>query len=372
MLLRVFVLEITNADMGMVLLRLMVVLHIVVGGVGIKEEIKGIDSTVTSSNQRFIISGYWPEFRTDYDINATALYLTDLMLHSIEPTPDGNITNCCLDEINYDLAQLAKAYKKEMTGEDLRIWIAVGGWGRSNGFESILEDAATKKKFLMNLKATCFKHNIGGVDFDWQQPVSDEDTFRFYHLLKSAKATLGKVGIKIGVALDRGRQLPTKVYQHVDRVHLLNYEMDLSTMSVYHADFDKVRDMVKSFIVGCPPHKMTLGIPLYARVRQQPGEMRTIAEMVTEQANGDINAILEAESEYNNFEFDTLSKIDVKVRLSLELGLGGVHFWELGQDYIDSQYGPGGIMLKAVLDAEQRYRAETGDKHSSVAKGDEL
>lgn len=357
--------------MEMVPPRLLVLLQIIIGGLGINEEIKGIDRTVTSTNPSFIISGYWPEFRTDYDINATALYLTDLMLHSIEPTPDGNITNCCLDEINYELAQRAKAHKKEMTGEDLRIWVAVGGWGRSNGFESILEDAASKKKFLNDLKAMCFKHDIGGVDFDWQQPVTDEDTFRFYHLLRAAKGTLGKFGVLIGVALDRGRQLPTKVYQYVDRVHLLNYEMDLSTMSVYHADFDKVRDTVMSFMAGCPPHKMTMGIPLYSRVREKPGEMRTIAEMVTEQAKGDINAILEAESEYNHFEYDTPSKIEAKVRLSLELGLGGIHFWELGQDYIDSQFGPGGIMLKAALDAEQRYRTKTGEKHNSVEK-DEL
>lgn len=80
--------------------------------------------------QEFIISGYWRVSTKRYDINATAIHLTTLILHSIDPTFEGDIDNCCLKEENYQLAQQAKAYKKEMTGKDLRIWIAVGGWGR--------------------------------------------------------------------------------------------------------------------------------------------------------------------------------------------------------------------------------------------------
>lgn len=116
--------------------------------------------------REFIISGYWPEFRTWYDINATAVHMTDLMLHSVNPTADGGISDCCIEEKNYVMAQQAQAYKKEMTGKDLRIWIAVGGWGRSKHFESIVYDGGAKKRLLLELKEMCEKYDIGGVDFD--------------------------------------------------------------------------------------------------------------------------------------------------------------------------------------------------------------
>lgn len=304
--------------------------------------------------REFIISGYWPEFRTWYDINATAVHMTDLMLHSVNPTADGGISDCCIEEKNYVMAQQARSYKKEMTGKDLRIWIAVGGWGRSKQFDSIVYDGAAKKRLLLELKEMCEKYDIGGVDFDWQEPVSQEDTMGFYRLLRTAKATLGKSGIKIGVALQRGRQLPTKMYQYVDRVHLLAYEMDLMK-EVYHADIDKVKSVAKSFVAGCPPEKLTIGLPLYSRVTDKPGQMRTIAEMVTEQAEGKVEDILNSESEYNGFVYDTPKAIAKKVRLALDMGLGGIHFWEVGQDYIDNKYGPGGIILQAVLNEKGQY-----------------
>jgi GH18 family chitinase len=320
----------------------------------------------------FIISGYWPEFRTDYDMNTTGLYLTDLMLHSIEPTHDGSLTKCCLEEKNFKLAQQVKAYKKEKTGKDLRIWVAVGGWGRSNGFEGIVSDEKARMRFVFDLLDLCQKYDIGGVDLDWQEPVTRENTVKFLALLRTVKVSLGNQGIKVGTALQRGRELPTKAYRWVDRIHLLTYEMDLMS-GIYHADFDKVRDTVTGF-VSCPKKKLTIGLPLYSRVTSQPGQMRTIEEMVKEQANGDVETILKAESEFNGFVYDTPEKIEAKVRLALEMGLGGVHFWELGQDFQDTKYGPGGIMLQAVLDAKQKYQDEHKTKADAAADGaaDEL
>jgi GH18 family chitinase len=63
--------------------------------------------------------------------------------------------------------------------------------------------------------------------------------------------------------------------------------------------------------------------------------------------------------------FDTPKRIKQKVRLALEMGHGGVHFWELGQDHIDAEHGPGGIMLQAVLDAHQEYTDETASAADS-------
>lgn len=136
----------------------------------------------------------------------------------------------------------------------------------------------------------------------------------------------------------------------------------------YHADLDKVRGLTRSFLTGnCPPGKLTIGLPLYSRVTEEPGQhTQTIDEMVMKQAKANISVILAAESEMNNFVFDTPNRIRQKVHLALEMGLGGVHFWELGQDHIASEHGPGGMMLQAVLDAKNVY------VDSTISEGDGL
>jgi GH18 family chitinase len=48
--------------------------------------------------------------------------------------------------------------------------IAVGGWGRSNGFEGMLADDASKKRFIFSLKKLCLKYDIGGIDLTGKSP----------------------------------------------------------------------------------------------------------------------------------------------------------------------------------------------------------
>ena len=104
------------------------------------------------SDDDFFLSGYWPEFRTNYDINATVLRMSDLMLHSIEPKGDGSIHECCLKDENYRMAREARAYKHEQTGQELTLWLAVGGWGRSQSFEGLVEDEDARSTLVRNLR----------------------------------------------------------------------------------------------------------------------------------------------------------------------------------------------------------------------------
>ena len=59
--------------------------------------------------QEFVVGGYLPDYRAYINVNATAPFLTDLILFSIQPSGDG----CCLDENHYRLAREAQAYKQK-------------------------------------------------------------------------------------------------------------------------------------------------------------------------------------------------------------------------------------------------------------------
>ena len=79
--------------------------------------------TAVSRAQELAVSGYLPEYRSYIDVNATAPYLTDLVLFSLKPHSRGMIGGCCLDPSHYEKARQAKEY----TGGKLRLWVSIGG-----------------------------------------------------------------------------------------------------------------------------------------------------------------------------------------------------------------------------------------------------
>lgn len=70
--------------------------------------------------REFVVGGYLPDYRAYINVNATAPFLTDLILFSVKPSGDG----CCLGENHYRLAREAQAYKQER------------GYGMNNWFLS--------------------------------------------------------------------------------------------------------------------------------------------------------------------------------------------------------------------------------------------
>ena len=73
--------------------------------------------------QELAVSAYLPEYRSYIDVNATAPFLTDLVLFSLKPHSRGMVGGCCLSPSHYEQARQAKAH----TGGKLRLWVSIGG-----------------------------------------------------------------------------------------------------------------------------------------------------------------------------------------------------------------------------------------------------
>jgi chitinase len=211
--------------------------------------------------------------------------------------------------------------------------------------------------------------SLDGVDFNWEQPLNDGDFNMYYGLIRLTYQVFKKAGLLVSVALHKGMYMPSKMYQFVDRINLMTYDMDM-TSGIYHADYDKVTTEVKAFISrNAPPEKLLMGIPMYARGKTKFAVSKTMGELVEEANNN--SSIVVLESSMGDYQWDNPQKIDDKVAFAVEKGLSGVFFWELGQDLLNDKYGSGGILLTATDESAKKYiRAKKEKEEKSI--NDEL
>ena len=113
------------------------------------------DTNTIKKEYDFIISGYWPDYRSYIDIKKSAALMTDLILFSIEPVDAKSSLHrdevCCLGEEHYGKARRARD-EVAIKNRTLNIWVSVGGAGRSRSFRRITASRDARARFIRNLE----------------------------------------------------------------------------------------------------------------------------------------------------------------------------------------------------------------------------
>jgi GH18 family chitinase len=284
----------------------------------------------------FRIAAYLPDYRFYINVNATAPFLTDLILFSIEPSLNG----CCLSQEKYQIARHAQDYKQEHQNKRLRLWVTVGGGGRSDGFAGIAFDETKRDRFINEMVTLCHEQGLDGLDFDWEIPSTHQELQAYTTLLLEASQKLHSASLLISVALHARQFMPPQLYKAVDRIHLMAYDLEASHVAAY----DSVVRAVKEFKqYGCPVSKMMLGLPAYGRHSQNPSMAKTFSELMDESSHEALSL-----QEWNGYRFDSPANVKKKVEFAKQQGMAGIFFWELGQDFQHAGLGAGGILLQAA------------------------
>lgn len=308
----------------------------------------------------FRIAGYVPDYRFDGTINwnKTAELVDDLYLFSLFPQTQLG-TNmfqlCCLHPEHYHtarqavLASYAASSPTMSSSRNTTLWVTVGGAERSHKFTK------APGSMIGALRDLVAQEGLDGVDFDCESFQSHDDDVEYEELLRSAAILLHTSGILMSVALHAGQKMPQDIYNAVDRINLMTYEMPKST---YHADFEGTKLAVQALIQsGCPSHKIFMGIPMYGHHKNNRAKKMSYADIV--------NTVLESTTEDDGFEManymmDSPRDVAQKVKYALAEKLGGVFFWELGQDK-QTEEAPGGILLETARRVVEKSKTNSGD-----------
>lgn len=277
-------------------------------------------ATVSAESGRFAVVGYLPDYRVAEIALTVADSVTDIVYFSIEPRATGEIDTDRLTPTALEKLQQIKH------GRQVNLLIALGGWGRCDGFAAMATDPLARARFVKNLSELCEAHRFDGVDFDWEYPTNKAEEDAFATLLVETRQALRPKGRLVTAALSSWQNLDLRAFDAVDRIHLMAYEDE----GPRHSTFEQAKMHVETIIKrGAPRNKICLGLPFFGRNMADRKIAKSYAQLVAEHHPS-------AETdEVAGVYFNGRATIERKVRFAAEEKLAGVMIWELGQDTSD-------------------------------------
>lgn len=206
--------------------------------------------------------------------------------------------------------------------QNVKVSIAVGGWGWDEQFEQLAASAESRTAFVQNLKAFVEEYQLDGVDMDWEYPDPGQSSLNYVMLMTELRAALPDKLISTAVISygnEYGLGIPTESFQFVDYINVMTYDgSDHGTMQ----QFEKGLQYWSSR--GVPKEKLNIGVPFYSR----PGEL-TYAKLV---ANDPAAAQSDTFDYFGSVQnYNGIPTIQKKTEIAMQQA-GGIMFWELSHD----------------------------------------
>lgn len=281
------------------------------------------------SSREFAIVGYLPDYRALDPV--WGRYVTDIVYFSASLRASGELDTSKLD------TQTLAALREMGATYGTRIFLAIGGWERSQNFAIVATDPKLRKRVVQVITAYCLENGLDGVDFDWEFPENATERAGYVALLAEVHHAFATHHLRVSVALAAWQDLGDDLYAAVDRIHVMAYDHEGR-----HSTFEQATGDIQAFIErGAPPGKLLLGVPFYGRDVNDFSIALTYAEIVQRHHPApDVD-------EVSDVYFNGIATIQRKTRYALEQQLGGVMIWELGQDTANDI-----SLLRAIYEAE--------------------
>jgi chitinase len=261
----------------------------------------------------------------------------------------------------------------------LKIILSLGGWGGCRSCPQVFSTRKGRRQFARSVKDMTDYFQTDGIDMDWEYPAlsnvpgypfSPDDKENFTQVIKQLRKKLGKHAVVSFAAGGFTGYLKTsidwrKVTPLVNYINLMTYDLvsGYATVTGHHSPLYSTPEQVESTdhavryldSAGVPRSKLVIGAAFYGRVFEnvdsvhdglyRPGHFRRGVSYrnFPAELSADSGYVLhwdpvaQAPYLYNAGKqyfvtFDDSLSIRMKTRYVMEKHLGGIMFWQLGDD----------------------------------------
>lgn len=282
-----------------------------------------------------------------------------------------------------DKENIKKLHSLKIKNPDLKILTSIGGWTWSKGFSDAVLSPESRQVFTTSAIAYLIRHDLDGLDFDWEYPAlqgdgnvfRSEDRENFVFMLQSIREALDSLEVISGkYYLSTIASAGFKSYldvndlrnaqQYLDFINIMTYDFvgpGTDTTSHHSNLFNPVhrgRSAAQAVFdhvdAGVPIEKLVMGIAFYGKswknVFPENNGLHQVGEWNRVFSFKDIQ-ILESQSEYQRIwdeeskapflwnsaqrsflSYEDPQSIAAKVNFILKNNLGGAMFWEYNED----------------------------------------
>ncbi|KAM0323322.1 hypothetical protein ACHAQA_008914 [Verticillium albo-atrum] len=258
---------------------------------------------------------------------------------------------------------LAALAKLKRTNPHLKTIVSIGGGTGSKEFPAMAANPQARETFARECRAFVDRHELDGVDIDWEHPKDVNEGHNFLHLLYTIRMQLPGPRYLLTTALPPGEWVLRNINlaqaaQYLDFLNLMAYDLTggWTAVSGHQAQLypagnpadlpHDCRAHCASGVDYCvaqgfPSRKILLGVPAYARYFpgaqgaghpfENAGEMDYSAfpaEWVTHaQVDERAAAAWYVDPEKGFASFDTPASVRIKARYVRDRQLGGLMYW---------------------------------------------
>jgi chitinase len=349
-------------------------------------------ATAQVGTTKRIVGYYYGKGRPGYQLSQVPVQeLTHLIYSLAKPTARGD---CEMAHPDVDTRNLLLLKNLKARNPRLLILLSVGGWSGSRYFSDVASNASARSQFSASCLQIVEKYGLDGLDIDWEYPVtggkrtdhrrtSDKDDFVL--LLRQLRRDLKAFGCERHLLLTIAS---TGYRNHVNDLSLKEMAGVLDWFNLMGYDFNEMQpkrtshhsglfawsatsgleedarkyansDAAVQWYLdhGVPPEKIVLGVPFYGQVWSgvaatneglyelytgRPGEDGTLSYREIEQTylpayTRQWDDHVKVPWLYNKetkimISYEDPQSISIKAKYVIQKHLGGMMFWDLGQD----------------------------------------
>lgn len=303
---------------------------------------------------------YVPEYRFGIDLNLLASRTSALVLFSLEVDDQSRLAG--LDRFSGDVLTRARE-AREAHGTSLLV--CIGGGGRSNALRSTIGSMVQSKRLAAEIGEFVKREALDGVDLDVEASgVSGKNYVAFVRELRAVLAP----GAIVSVALHVGDANMVALAPVVDRIGLMAYDHCPELPCRHSTPEHAAHALQQAIDSGVDASKLMLGIPLYGRVMNNPGEAVPYYDILKAGKLSDMSDVDAKKRVY----FNNKGTISRKIAHAASVGAGGVFVWEAGQDESDAAHSLLSTSWSLVHAMNSKTKVETAQEEPPVAERSQL